>query len=100
MKEQRERKSMNVELDTESKQWIKSKGNQLTVKTLEVKACCAPGIQELVAVPGKPKTLNQFNEVIIDNLSTYVQKSIRGKEKLILKLTGFGFFKSISAKLQ
>ncbi|NYE08393.1 hypothetical protein F4694_005237 [Bacillus niacini] len=58
---------MNVELDTESKQWIKSKGNQLTVKTLEVKACCAPGIQEQVAVPGKPKTLNQFNEVIIDN---------------------------------
>jgi len=91
---------MNVELDTESKQWIKSKGSQLTVKTLEVKACCAPGIQELVAVPGKPKTLNHFNEVIIDNISIYVQKSIRGKEKLILKLSGFGFFKSISAKLQ
>jgi hypothetical protein len=100
MKELRERKSMIVELDNESKQWIKSKGNQLTVKTLEVKACCAPGVQELVAIPGKPKSLNQFNEVIIDDLSVYVQKSIRGKEKLILKLSGFGFFKSISAKLQ
>jgi hypothetical protein len=100
MKELRERRWMNVELDTESKQWMMSKGSQLTVKTFEVKACCAPGIQELVAVPGKPKTLNQFNEVIIDNISIYVQKSIRGKEKLILKLSGFGFFKSISAKLQ
>lgn len=91
---------MNIELDIQSKQWIQSKGSQLTVKTLEVKTCCAPGVQELVAVPGKPKTLNQFNEVTIDNLSIYVQKSIRGKEKLILKLSGFGFFKSISAKLQ
>jgi hypothetical protein len=91
---------MNIELDADSKQWIKSKGSLLTVKTLEVKACCAPGVQELVAVPGKPKTLNQFNEVIIDSLSIYVQKNIRGKEKLILKVSGFGFFKSISAKLQ
>ena len=91
---------MNVELDTESKQWIKSKGNQLTVKTLEVKACCAPGVQELVAVPGKPKTLNQFNEVIVDNISIYVQKSIRGKEKITLKLSGFSFLKYIYAKLQ
>jgi hypothetical protein len=99
MKELRERKSMNIELDEDSKQWIQSKGSQLTVKTLEVKACCAPGVQELVAVPGKPKTVNQFNEVTVENLSIYVQKSIRGKEKLILKLSGFGFFKSISAKL-
>jgi hypothetical protein len=100
MKELRERKSMNIELDADSKQWIQSKGSQLTVKTLEVKACCAPGVQELVAVPGKPKTVNQFNEVTVENLSIYVQKSIRGKEKLILTLSGFGFFKSISAKLQ
>ena len=91
---------MNIELDTESKQWIKSKGNHLTVKTLEVNVCCAPGVQELVAVPGKPKTLNQYNEVIVDNISIYIQKRVRGKEKLTLTLSGFGFFKSISAKLQ
>jgi hypothetical protein len=91
---------MNVELDAESKKWIESKGKQLTVKTIEVKACCAPGVQELVAVPGKPKTLNRYNEFIVDNLSIYVQKNLRGKEKLTLKLSGFSFLKSISVKLQ
>lgn len=91
---------MNVELDAKSKKWIESKGKQLTVKTIEVKACCAPGVQELVAVPGKPKTLNRYNEFIVDNLSIYVQKNIRGKEKLTLKLSGFSFLKSISVKLQ
>ncbi|WP_066071336.1 CC/Se motif family (seleno)protein [Neobacillus soli] len=91
---------MNIEIDAGSKEWIESKGNQLTVKTLEVKACCAPGVQELVAVPGKPKTLNNYHEILIDNLSIYVQKNIRSKEKLILKLSGFSFLKSISAKLQ
>jgi hypothetical protein len=91
---------MNVELDAESKKWIESKGKQLTVKTIEVKACCAPGVQELVAVPGKPKNLNRYNEFIVDNLSIYVQKNIRGKEKLTLKLSGFSFLKSISVKLQ
>ncbi|WHY86798.1 CC/Se motif family (seleno)protein [Neobacillus novalis] len=91
---------MNIELDAGSKEWIESKGNQLTVKTLEVKACCAPGVQELVAVPEKPKTLNNYHEILIDNLSIYVQKNIRSKEKLQLKLSGFSFLKSISAKLQ
>jgi hypothetical protein len=91
---------MNVEFDAESKKWIESKGKQLTVKTIEVKGCCAPGVQEFVAVPGKPKTLNRYNELIVDNLSIYVQKNIRGKEKLTLKLSGFSFLKSISVKLQ
>ncbi|WP_342429912.1 CC/Se motif family (seleno)protein [Neobacillus sp. FSL H8-0543] len=91
---------MNVEIDVESKKWIETKGNQLTVKTLEVNACCAPSIQEVVAVPGKPKTLTNFNEFIIDNLSIYVHKNISRKNKLNLRLSGFGFLKSISAKLE
>ena len=91
---------MYVELDDEAKKWIESKGELLTVKTIEVKACCAPGVQELLAVPGKPKDLERYHEFKVDNLYIYVQKQIRAKQKLILKLSGFSFLKSISAKLQ
>lgn len=91
---------MKIEIDEKSKEWIEAKGNQLTVKNLEVKACCAPGVQDLVAVPGKPKSLSHYHEYALDNLSIYVQKTITGKEKLTLTLSGFSFLKSISAKLQ
>ncbi|WP_066320146.1 CC/Se motif family (seleno)protein [Bacillus sp. FJAT-29814] len=91
---------MNIDIDGKLKEWIEAKGNQLTVKTLEVKACCVPGVQELVAVPGKPKSLNHYQEYVIDNLSIYVQNTISCKEKLTLSLSGFSFLKSISAKLQ
>ena len=91
---------MHVELDDAAKKWIESKGELLTVKTIEVKACCAPGVQELLAVPGKPKDLERYQEFKVENLSIYVQKQIRAKEKLTLKLSGFSFLKSISAKLQ
>ncbi len=90
---------MYVELDDTAKKWIESKGEQLTVKKIEVKACCAPGVQELLAVPGKPKDLERYHEFKVENLSIYVQKHIKGKEKLSLKLSGFSFLKSISAKL-
>lgn len=91
---------MNVEIDAESKKWLESKGNQLTVKTLDVKGCCSPGVQDVTAIPGKPKDLHQYNELKVDNLSIYVQKMICNKEKLTLKLSGIRFLKSISAKLQ
>ena len=91
---------MYVEIDNESKKWIKAKGNQLTVKILETKTCCAPGVQEVVAVPGKPKTTDQFTELKVDYLSIYVHKIICNKEKLTLKLSGISFLKSLSAKLQ
>lgn len=89
---------MNVELDDKAKNWIESKGKHLTVKTVEVKGCCAPGLQELLAVPRKPKALDRYDEFKIDNLSIYIQKNIKTKGKIILKLSGFGFFRSITAK--
>ena len=88
-----------IELDTESKKWIESKGSHLTVKIMEVNGCCSPDIQEIVAVPGKPKASQQFNEHTVENISVYIQKNIKECEKLILKLAGFGFLKSISAKI-
>lgn len=91
---------MYVEIDDESKKWIEAKGNQLTVKILETKTCCAPGVQEVVAVPGKPKTIDQFAELNVENLSIYIQKILCNKEKLTIKLSGISFLKSLSAKLQ
>jgi len=91
---------MHVELDHDSKKWIEAKGNELTVKMLEVKGCCAPGVQDVVAVPGKPKAIEQYNEMKVDNLLIYVQKNLCAKEKLTLTMSGTLFLKSISAKLQ
>ncbi|MEH7387158.1 CC/Se motif family (seleno)protein [Bacillus sp. JJ1521] len=91
---------MVVELDDASKQWIASKGNKLTVKTIEVNACCAPGVQDLIAVPGKPKNTGSFHKLSKDNLDIYIQKGINREKTLTLSLSGFSFLKSISAKLQ
>lgn len=91
---------MNVEFDQTAKQWIQGKGGQLTVKTLNVRACCAPGVQEVVAVPGKPGQLEPYNELKVNGISLYMEKNLCAKEKLVLKLSGVGFLKSISAKLQ
>lgn len=89
---------MVIEIDNESKKWIQAKGNQLTVKSLVVNGCCAPDIEGLVAIPGKPDKLDAFKEFQIDDQTIYVQRVITAKEKLILKMTGFSFLKSISAK--
>ncbi|MCM3364417.1 CC/Se motif family (seleno)protein [Niallia sp. Sow4_A1] len=91
---------MHVEIDEESKKWIESKGNQLTVKMLEVDACCAPCVQELVAIPGEPKTFEQYKLLKIGNLTIYIQNFLYSKEKLTLKISGVSFLKSISAKIQ
>lgn len=91
---------MVIEIDNESKKWIQAKGNQLTVKVLVVDACCAPEVQGIVAIPGKPNNMRYFNEFQVEDQTIYVQKTITVKEKLILKLSGFSFLKSISAKLQ
>lgn len=91
---------MLVEIDDESKKWLEAKGSQLTIKLLEVDACCAPPVHEVVAIPGKPSTSADYNQLKVDNLSIYVQNKICNKEKLTLKLSGFSLFKTISAKLQ
>jgi len=90
---------MVIEIDADSKKWIESKGKHLTVKTIAVSSCCAPSVQEIVALPAKPKILNQYHEFIVDNLLIYVQKNIGKKEKLTLKLSGFSILKTMSAKL-
>ncbi len=91
---------MEIEIDGEAKKWIGAKGAQLTVKRLGVDACCAPNVEEVVAVPGKPKSVDFYNPIKVDNLTIYVQKNLCRKERLILKLSGISFLKTISAKFQ
>lgn len=89
---------MIIEVDPLSKRWIEGKGKALTIKMLNVQSCCAPGIQEMIAVPGTPKTLERFSEFKVDGLSIFVQKNIRANERLTLKLSGFTPFKTMSVK--
>ncbi|WP_269411217.1 CC/Se motif family (seleno)protein [Lentibacillus daqui] len=91
---------MEVKLNDASRQWIASKGGHLTIKTLEVKTCCAPNVQEVLAVPGKPKNTGYFHKVRMDNINIYIHKSINPEKTLTLSLSGFGFLKSIATRLQ
>lgn len=90
---------MQIELDTNTKKWIQSKGKPVSVKTISVNACCAPPVQELMTHLGKPKDVHNYKEIKIDNLSVFVEKHLVHNEKITLKLTGIGVFKMVSAKL-
>ncbi|MDY0395674.1 hypothetical protein RWE15_16190 [Virgibacillus halophilus] len=56
---------MKVKLDDASRLWIAGKGNELTVKTVDVNVCCAPNVHDLVAVPGKPKNTDFFHKISV-----------------------------------
>lgn len=91
---------MIVEMDDESKKWLESRKNQLTVSTLEVDACCAPSVQQVIAVPGTPKTYGNYRTLTVDNVIIHVQKHLFSNQKLTLTLKGIGLFKSISVNLE
>lgn len=90
---------LQIELKEDVKNWLQSKGNQVTVKTIEVNSCCAPGVQELFTHQGKPKNLQNYEEFKNEDLSIFVQKHLTSKQKLSLKLSGISIFKTISAKV-
>lgn len=89
---------MHVELDERVKSWLQSKGKDVSVKTIQVNACCAPPIQDLITHLGKPKDLHNYNEIKVDNLSIFVEKPLSLNEKMTLTFTGMGIFKTITAK--
>lgn len=66
---------MYIDIDAEAKTWIELKGRELTVKTLNVNVCCAPNMKEIVAIPGKPKTFDQYNQ-IKETVLSYTYKSL------------------------
>lgn len=83
---------MHIEVEEKAKNWLQTKGEQLSVKTIAVNACCAPPIQEIIT--------HLYHEIKVDNLSIFVEKPLCSNEKMTLKLAGFGIFKTISAKVQ
>ncbi|MEI4771915.1 CC/Se motif family (seleno)protein [Psychrobacillus sp. FJAT-51614] len=89
---------MHVELDAKVKRWLQLKGEHVSVKTIQVNACCAPPIQDFITHLGKPKDLHNYDEIKVDNLSIFVEKHLSLNEKITLKLTGMGIFKTITAK--
>lgn len=90
---------LHIELNEDVKNWLRSKGNQVTVKTIEINSCCAPGVQELFAHHGKPKDMQNYEEFKEEDFSIYIQKSLTSKQKISIKLSGISIFKTISAKL-
>ena len=90
---------MHIELDANAKEWIQSKGKPVSVKMIQVNVCCAPSVQELMTTMGKPKDMHNYKEFTIDSLSIFVENHLLRNEKLIMKLSGIGIFKTISASL-
>ena len=90
---------MHVEVGANAKEWLQSKGEQVTVKTIHVNSCCAPPIQEVMTHLRKPKDLHNYVEVKVDNLSIFIERHLTLNEKMTLKLTGMGIFKTITAKI-
>ena len=90
---------MHVEVDANAKEWLQSKGEQVTVKTIQVNSCCAPPIQDVMTHLRKPKDLHNYREIKVDSLSIFVEKHLLLNEKMTLKLTGMGIFKTITAKI-
>lgn len=89
---------MHIELDENTKNWIQLKGKPVSVKMIQVNACCAPPVQECMTHFGKPKDLHNYAEFKIDNSTIFVEKHLLRNEKMILKLTGIGIFKTITAR--
>ena len=73
---------MHVEVDANAKEWLQSKGEHVTVKTIQVNACCAPPIQDLMTHLRKPKDLHNYIEIKVDDLSIYVEKYLTLNEKI------------------
>lgn len=89
---------MQIQIDENTKNYIQSKGKPILVKTLQVSSCCAPPIQELMTYFSKPKDVHNYKELKLDNISIYIEKHLSLNEKMTLKLSGIGIFKTITAK--
>lgn len=90
---------MHIQLDENTKKWIHSKGKPVSIKTLHNFSCCAPPIQELLTNFGKPKDLHNYKEIEVDNISIFIERHLLLNEKITLKLTGIGIFKTLTASL-
>lgn len=91
---------MPLHIDEQTKSYLTAKGKPLSIKLLEVNNCCAPTLQELMTVPGKPKDIDNYYEAYVGNIPVYIRKPLKLDDQIELKVSGFGIFKSVSAKLK
>ena len=91
---------MQLLIDEQTKSWLSAKGKPISVKALHISTCCAPPIQELTTYFSKPKDIDHYTELQINNCFIYIEKPLMLNEKITLKLAGFGVFKTISATLK
>lgn len=90
---------MEIQLTEDVKEWIGAKGKVVTLKTIEVNGCCAPGVQELFTHFEKPKDMQNYYVFKEGELTIYVQKQLTSSPIITLYVSGFSVFKTISAKL-
>lgn len=90
--------SLRIVIDHETAAWIEEKGGNVIVKTVKAAGCCGGGPIELITEYGEPEDSQFFERISLENLTVYVQRGIQLKDgQLSLKLSGFGFFKHITA---
>lgn len=91
---------MALLIDEQTKGFLTAKGKPLTIKLVEVNNCCAPTLQQLMTIANKPKDIQNYYETTIEQIPVYVQKPLNLDDEIELKVSGFGIFKSVSAKLK
>ncbi|MEB1807420.1 MAG: Fe-S oxidoreductase [Bacillaceae bacterium] len=92
---------MNIQIimDNKAQTWLRDKGKELTIQLPKTMGCCIGGPMELQTQLGKPKEITAFEKVTLDDLTLFIEKNLNLKDNtLTLELTGFGWFKSISAE--
>lgn len=88
---------MDIELsiDEKAKEFIKTKGNLLTINHVHIQNCCVP-INEVNIQYEKPDNLKMFHEMKLENISLYIDKRIHLKNHSIhIKHSGIGPFQKI-----
>lgn len=87
--------NIQVSIDAQAKDVITSKGNVLAISRLNIENCCVP-IAEVVVNYKKPEHVKMFHQILIENITLYIDKSLDFKKNIIhIKHTGFGKFRTV-----
>lgn len=78
---------------------LQAKGKAVCIQLLEVNGCCGPSVQELMAHTRTPKDVHNYSAHIIDGITVFLRKPLSANDDIVLKQSGFGPFKVLSAKL-
>lgn len=90
---------MTIQMSDELKDWLRAKQKPVCIQLLEVNGCCGPSVQELMANTRTPKDMHNYSHIELDGISIFIRKPLSANDAILLKHTGFGMFKILSAKL-